>query len=137
MACATLLGDRIANPFQSQDSSRTNRRSAVMKKYFSVAVLAAFFAVMVVAADDVVTAVHGVVTKVDAAAKTIVVKTKDGTEHTIHFVEKTTVRGGGRRNRRKGHLPWSEGRFGSRRPLYRQGIGKNRCGSRQSRQGWL
>jgi hypothetical protein len=56
--------------------------------------LAAFFAVMVVAADDAVTAVHGVVTKVDAAAKTIVVKTKDGTEHTIHFVDKTTVRGG-------------------------------------------
>jgi hypothetical protein len=43
---------------------------------------------------DVVLAVHGVVTKVDAAAKTIVVKTKDGTEHTIHFVDKTTVRGG-------------------------------------------
>jgi hypothetical protein len=64
-----------------------------MKKFFSVAVLAAFFAVMVVAADDVVSAVHGVVTKVDAASKTIVVKTKDGTEHTIHFVDKTTVRG--------------------------------------------
>jgi len=64
-----------------------------MKKFFSIAVLAAFFAVMVVAADDVVSAVHGVVTKVDAASKTIVVKTKDGTEHTIHFVDKTTVRG--------------------------------------------
>ena len=65
-----------------------------MRKLLSIAVLAAFFAVMVVAADDVVTAVHGVVTKVDSAAKTIVVKTKDGTEHTIHFVDKTTVRGG-------------------------------------------
>jgi len=65
-----------------------------MKKLLSIAVLAAFFAVMVVAADDVVSAVHGVVTKVDAAAKTVVVKTKDGTEHTIHFVDKTTVRGG-------------------------------------------
>ena len=64
-----------------------------MKKLLSVVVLAAFFAVMVVAADDVVSALHGVVTKVDAAAKTIVVKTKDGTEHTIHFVDKTTVRG--------------------------------------------
>ena len=64
-----------------------------MKKFFSVAVLAAFFAVMVVAADDAVSAVHGVVTKVDAASKTIVVKTKDGAEHTIHFVDKTTVRG--------------------------------------------
>jgi hypothetical protein len=65
-----------------------------MKKFFSVAVLTAFFAVMVMAADDVVSAVHGIVTKTDAAAKTIVVKTKDGTEHTIHFVDKTTVRGG-------------------------------------------
>ena len=65
-----------------------------MRKLLSIAVLAAFFAVMVVAADDAVTAVHGVVTKVDSAAKTIVVKTKDGTEHTIHFVDKTTVRGG-------------------------------------------
>jgi hypothetical protein len=64
-----------------------------MKKLVSLVALAVFFAVMVVAADDVVSAVHGTVTKVDAAAKTIVVKTKDGTEHTIHFVDKTTVRG--------------------------------------------
>jgi Cu/Ag efflux protein CusF len=44
-------------------------------------------------ADDVATAVHGVISKVDAAAKTITVKTKDGTEHTIHFVDKTAVHG--------------------------------------------
>ena len=44
-------------------------------------------------AADVVTAVHGTVTKVDNATKTIVVKTKDGTEHTLHFVAKTTVHG--------------------------------------------
>jgi preprotein translocase subunit YajC len=43
--------------------------------------------------EDVVTAVHGTVTKVDEATKTIVVKTADGTEHTFHFVAKTTVRG--------------------------------------------
>jgi len=65
-----------------------------MKKLLSVMVLAAFFAVMVVAADEVVSVLHGVVTKVDAAAKTIVVKTKDGTEHTIHFADKTVVKGG-------------------------------------------
>jgi len=46
-----------------------------------------------VADEDVVTAVHGTVTKVDAGAKTIAVKTADGTEHTIHFVDKTTVHG--------------------------------------------
>jgi arginine repressor len=38
-------------------------------------------------------AVHGTVTKVDSTAKTIVVKTKDGTEHTMHFVGKTAVHG--------------------------------------------
>jgi hypothetical protein len=65
-----------------------------MKKLLSIMVLAAFFAVMVVAADDVVSVLHGVVTKVDAAGKTIVVKTKDGTEHTIHFADKTVVKGG-------------------------------------------
>jgi len=65
-----------------------------MKKFLSIVALTAFFAVTVVAADEVVSVLHGVVTKVDAAAKTIVVKTKDGTEHTIHFVDKTVVKGG-------------------------------------------
>jgi hypothetical protein len=45
------------------------------------------------AEEDVVTAVHGTVTKVDQASKTILVKTADGTEHTLHFVAKTTVHG--------------------------------------------
>ncbi len=45
------------------------------------------------AADDVVSAVHGTVTKVDASTKTVVVKSKDGTEHTFKFVDKTTVHG--------------------------------------------
>lgn len=44
-------------------------------------------------AVDVVTATHGTLTKIDSAAKTIVVKTKDGMEHTLHFVAKTTVHG--------------------------------------------
>jgi hypothetical protein len=45
------------------------------------------------AADDVVSAVHGSVDKVDSAGKTIVVKTADGTKHTLHFAETTTVHG--------------------------------------------
>jgi hypothetical protein len=45
------------------------------------------------AAEDVVTAVHGTITKLDSGTKTMVVKTKDGTEQTIHFVDKTTVHG--------------------------------------------
>jgi hypothetical protein len=44
-------------------------------------------------AMDVVTAVHGTIARMDAAAKTIVVKTADGTEHTLHFIGKTTVHG--------------------------------------------
>src|SRR5580658_5682153 len=45
------------------------------------------------AAQDVVSAVHGTITKVDAGTKTVVVKTADGTEHTLKFVDKTTVHG--------------------------------------------
>jgi hypothetical protein len=43
--------------------------------------------------EGVVNAVHGTVTKLNEATKTMVVKTADGTEHTFHFVAKTTVRG--------------------------------------------
>lgn len=53
----------------------------------------ALFGLSARAAEDVVTAVHGMVTKTDAAGKTMVVKTKEGTEHTIHFVDKTAVHG--------------------------------------------
>jgi hypothetical protein len=37
--------------------------------------------------------VVGVVLKVDAAAKTVVVKVADGSEHTFHFVQRTAVHG--------------------------------------------
>src|ERR1700748_2745222 len=52
-----------------------------------------FFAAALFAADVVVTAVEGTVKKVDAGSKTAVVKTEDGTEHTVHFVSKTPVHG--------------------------------------------
>ncbi len=45
------------------------------------------------AAQDVVTAVHGTITKLDSGTKTMTVKTADGTEHTIKFADKTTVHG--------------------------------------------
>ena len=48
----------------------------------------------VCSAQDVVTAVKGTVTKVDAAGKTLAVKAADGTEHTVHIVDRTTVHGG-------------------------------------------
>jgi hypothetical protein len=43
--------------------------------------------------EGVVSVIHGTVTKLDSAAKTAVVKTADGTEHTVHFVANTTVHG--------------------------------------------
>lgn len=54
---------------------------------------ASLFILSAQADEDVVTAVHGTVTKIDAASKTVVVKTTDGTEHTFHFVAKTVVHG--------------------------------------------
>jgi hypothetical protein len=42
---------------------------------------------------DVVHAVSGAVTKIDNGAKTITVKTADGTEQVFHYTEKTTVLG--------------------------------------------
>jgi hypothetical protein len=49
--------------------------------------------VFVIYADEVARAVHGTITKLDSATKTMVIKTKDGTEQTIHFVDKTAVWG--------------------------------------------
>src|SRR5258705_10046693 len=90
----TFLWGSFANPFQLLSRSSSNRRSAVMKKLLSIMVLAAFFAVMVVAAVEAVNVLFGGVTKVDAAAKTVVVKTKDGTEPKIHFGDKAVVKDG-------------------------------------------
>jgi len=44
-------------------------------------------------AVEPVTAVHGTVTKIDSAAKTVAIKTKDGTVATVRFVNKTVVHG--------------------------------------------
>jgi endonuclease YncB( thermonuclease family) len=65
----------------------------MIKFSFRLLLLACFF-VMSLRATPVVSAVHGTITKVDAAAKTITVKTKDGTEETFHVVGKTVVHGG-------------------------------------------
>jgi hypothetical protein len=44
-------------------------------------------------AEDVVHAVSGIVKSVDKGTKTMVVKTSDGTEHTIKWTDKTTMKG--------------------------------------------
>lgn len=65
-----------------------------MRTYFSAGLLVAVAASVAFCADDVATAVSGTVKTVDKGAKTVVVKTADGTEHTFHFVGKTVVHGG-------------------------------------------
>lgn len=64
-----------------------------MKNLFRFLVLSALLVFAARAADDAATAIHGTITKLDSATKTMVVKTKDGTEHTVHFVDKTAVWG--------------------------------------------
>jgi hypothetical protein len=64
-----------------------------MKNILRFVAVAALLIFAVRAADDVATAVHGTVTKIDSATKTMVVKTKDGTEHTVHYTDKTAVWG--------------------------------------------
>jgi hypothetical protein len=58
------------------------------------ALTAAICAAPLLAADDVSSAVVGSVKKVDSGTKTVVVKATDGTEHTFHFVGRTSVQGG-------------------------------------------
>ncbi len=64
-----------------------------MKNLLRFVAIATMLVFAVRAADDVVSAVHGTVTKLDSSTKTMVVKTQDGTEHTVHFVDKTAVYG--------------------------------------------
>ena len=69
-----------------------HRRLHMMKTIGSL-VFALLLATTLYAADDVVTAVHGTISKIDSGTKTVAVKTADGTEHSLHFVAKTTVHG--------------------------------------------
>lgn len=55
--------------------------------------LASMLVTSVCAAQDVVGAVHGTIKKIDSTTKTIVIKTADGTEHSLHVASKTTVHG--------------------------------------------
>ena len=57
---------------------------------FGAALLVASFAF---AAQDVVTAVHGTIDKLDASTRTVAIKTSDGTLHSMRFVDKTAVHG--------------------------------------------
>ena len=64
-----------------------------MKLVLSLIAIGAFGGIPVTANSVTDTAV-GTIKKIDAATKTIVIKTVDGTERTIHFVKRTAVHGG-------------------------------------------
>jgi hypothetical protein len=65
-----------------------------MGRYSGIGITLAFFACSAFAAQDVASAVAGTVKTVDKGAKTVVVKTSEGTEHTIHFVGRTVEHSG-------------------------------------------
>ena len=60
----------------------------------AVAVISLFCFESTLKAIEKTTSVEGLVTKIDHAAKTVVVKGADGTEHTMHLVGRTVVQGG-------------------------------------------
>lgn len=64
-----------------------------MRKLIGLAMLAALVMVGAVVAEDLTQLVHGLVTKIDKDAKIVYVKSKDGTEHAIHWSDKTAVAG--------------------------------------------
>ena len=64
-----------------------------MGRYLSLVLGLVFVAFIASAAEDVASAVEGTVKHISATAKTIVVKTADGTEHTFHFVARTSIHG--------------------------------------------
>ena len=64
-----------------------------MRKRFSVIVALIALCLAVLAIEQRHGILVGVVLKLDSAAHTVVVKLADGTEHTLHFVKRTTVHG--------------------------------------------
>jgi hypothetical protein len=55
--------------------------------------LVLFVAAFASGTTDTVAAVHGTITKLDRGTKTVVIKTADGTEHSIRFLDSTAVHG--------------------------------------------
>jgi hypothetical protein len=68
------------------------RGGLIMRKLRRLAVCI-FLGTVICMAQDVVSIVHGTVTKVDHATKTVVVKSTDGTEHAVKVTGETTIKG--------------------------------------------
>jgi hypothetical protein len=71
-------------------SPRFKLRSALLAALLAIS---SIFVWNAVAQDDVVHFMSGVVKHVDKGAKTVVIKTADGTEHTVKYTDKTVVEG--------------------------------------------
>jgi hypothetical protein len=71
--------------------SRTNTKTALG---VILALASLLLCMQISASEDVVHIVKGVVKSVDKDSKTMVVKTADGTEHTVKWTDKTTMEGG-------------------------------------------
>ena len=61
-------------------------------RIIGIAVLAMSLASLAFAVEEVA-ATHGIITKIDRAAKTVVIKTAEGTEHVFHWTKDTAVHG--------------------------------------------
>lgn len=62
-------------------------------RIIGIAVVVCSLTSFVFAVENVVTATHGTITRIDRTAKTIGVKTADGTEHVFHWAKDTSVHG--------------------------------------------
>lgn len=56
-------------------------------------VIALLLIVPVFFAQDLVSIIHGTIKQIDKATKTVVIKTADGTEHTIKVTDDATIHG--------------------------------------------
>jgi hypothetical protein len=65
----------------------------IQVKLIANVVLAVTLATVAYGAQDVVGAVHGTIDKIDSGAKIAVVKTADGTRHSLHLLDRTAVHG--------------------------------------------
>ncbi len=71
-------------------NSGTSRRVLTV----AVVVISVFAFAGILGATEKPNSLEGVVTKIDRTAKTVMVKAVDGTEHTMHLVDRTVVHGG-------------------------------------------
>ncbi len=62
-------------------------------KLICIALVVLSLAAFAIAVEDVAEATHGTITKIDKSAKTLAIKTADGTEHVFHWTKETTVHG--------------------------------------------